>query len=134
MSDAKAALAPTQALLDGVSSFFDGVMADSLLSLYFMNTDLEKHKERFALYLAHVLNNSEPNYPGRNAHQAHVGRGIMDEAADKFVDGVVQKLINSGLPDDDVTKIEQKLSDMKELVCDVFAPAKMHTYTPQRMG
>ena len=125
---------PTAEVQGAVDHFFDKVTADPLLQLYFFDTDMAQHKKRFALYLAHVLKDNEAAYPGRNVLAAHTGRGIMDEAADRFVAELVQTLRDFKVPSGDVDKIERKLSGLKDTVGDGFVSPDTHVYKPQRMG
>lgn len=126
--------APSAALVAAVDHFFDEVSADPLLQLYFFDTDMAKHKQRFALYLGYALKDGETAYPGRNVLAAHTGRGIMDEAADKFVATLVQTLRDFNVPREDVDKLERKLSGLKDTVGDSFVSPDTHVYKPQRMG
>ena len=126
--------APSAALVAAVDHFFDAVNADPLLQLYFFDTDMAKHKQRFALYLGHALKDAEAAYPGRNLLAAHTGRGIMDEAADKFVEKLVQTMRDFNVPGEDADKLERKLNGLKDTVGDSFVSPDTHVYKPQRMG
>jgi truncated hemoglobin YjbI len=117
-----------------VDRFFDKAAADSLLKLYFFNTDMAKHKQRFALYLAHLLDGVENTYPGRNVLAAHTGREIMDEATDRFIEELVRSLRESDVPSAQVEVIDKKLSAMKDLIGDSFVSPDKYVYKPQRMG
>ena len=125
----------SDALVRGVDRFFDvAVPGDPLLKLYFMDTDLARHKAHFAVYLSHVLAGTEDRYPGRSVLAAHVGREIMDEATDVFVGKLAQALRDCGVPSADAGKIETKLAALKDTVVDSFVSPDKYVYKPQRMG
>jgi hemoglobin len=125
---------PDQVLAAAVSRFFDKVSEDPLLQLYFYDTDMARLKPRFATYLTHALHDDEATYPGRSVLAAHTGRGIMDEAADRFVESLVQTLREFGVPAANIEKLEGKLNALKDTVGDSFVSPDTHVYKPQRMG
>lgn len=122
------------AITAAVEKFFDKAAVDPLLKLYFADVNLARHKKHFASYLAYLAAGKESAYPGRDVLAAHVGRGIMDEAADRFVEELVQSLRDCGVPSAQVNALDGKLSGKKDLVGDSFVSPDTYVYKPQRMG
>lgn len=125
---------PSEKLSAAVGQFFDKVVEDPLLQLYFFETDISRLKQRFALYLAYLVGEWEGRYPGPDILKAHAGREIMDEAADKFTTMLVQTLRSAGVPTTEVDLIERKLVEQKLLVIDKVVTPDTHVYRPNRMG
>lgn len=121
-------------LASAVNRFFDKVVEEPLLKLYFFNTDIAVHKGRFCSYLECVLADNESTYPGRSVLLAHTGHQIMDEAADIFVEMLVDTLRECEVAPNDIEKIHTRLSALKDLVVDKFVSPDTHVYKPQRMG
>lgn len=125
---------PSPAITAAVDKFFEKAASDSLLKLYFADVDLARHRKHFASYVAHLVAGKESAYPGRDLLAAHVGRGIMDEAADRFVEEFVQSLRDCGVPPAQVDALDRMLSGKKDLVGDSFVSPDTYVYKPQRMG
>jgi len=120
-------------LAPAIDTFFEGVLADPLLSLYFLDTDISTLKQKFVTYLAYALTDAESSYPGKNILRAHVGRDITDEAADSFADKLLNALQDANLSAQELEKLKNKLPQWKDRVVDKFVSPDTHVYTPQRM-
>ena len=113
-----------------VDLFFDKVVEDSLLGLYFLDTDMSAHKKKFSKYMELFLADKEKDYEGIDPFNAHKGRDIMDEATDRFNELLVETFAKSGMSPKDLKKLEKKLSAMEELVVGKFYPSGAYVYKP----
>ena len=113
-----------------VGIFFDKVVEDDLLSLYFLDTDMSSHKKKFAKYIGLLLTDKEQEYEGLDPFNAHKGRDIMDEATDRFRALLSETFTKSGMPAKDVNKLQKKLLAMEELVVGKFYPSGAYVYKP----
>lgn len=120
-------------LAPAIDTFFENVLADPLLSLYFLDADMPTLKQKFASYLAYALTDTESSYPGKNILKAHEGRNITDEAADSFGDKLLDALRNANLSPAELENLKTKLHRWKGLVIDKFVSPDTHVYIPQRM-
>lgn len=113
-----------------VDTFFDNVVEDPLLGLYFLDTNMSTHKKKFATYMELMLAGKEKEYKGLDPFNAHKGRDIMDEATDRFNELLVETFAKSGMPPKDQKKLKKKLSSMEELVVGKFYPSGAYVYKP----
>ena len=113
-----------------VDRFFDIVVEDPLLGLYFLDTNISAHKKKFSKYIELMLADKEEDYEGIDPFNAHKGRDIMDEATDRFNKLLVEMFTKSGMPAKDVKKLKKKLSAMEEIVVGKFYPSGAYVYKP----
>jgi hemoglobin len=119
----------SERLLDtAVDKFFDKVVTDPFLRLYFKNSDMASLKQRFRTYLAHALKDDEQSYPGPSMYQAHVGRGITDEASGSFLTLLKETLEEVGVAPALIDHIDAKLRPVRDVVEDPVVFKKAHTY------
>lgn len=117
-----------------VDRFFDRVTEDPLIGLYFEDTDLAAHKERFTAFLALMMADEEDTYQGKDVYNAHKGRDIMDEAHENFSRMLVEMLNGAGFAPADVERVEKKLSALKERVVGRFVPSGAYIFKPQKFN
>ncbi|MGH7782814.1 MAG: hypothetical protein ACREO5_03085, partial [Candidatus Binatia bacterium] len=75
---------PSDPLVKAIDRFFDVVIEDPLLKLYFFDTDIGRLKENFVTYLTYLFADKETQYKEKSLLAAHAGRDITDEAAARF--------------------------------------------------
>ena len=77
------------------------VLADGMLSAFFLGVDMERLKKAQEAFFATALGG--PNtYAGRSLHDAHVKtrrRGLNDEVFDHFLTVFKRVLVDRGLPE-----------------------------------
>jgi truncated hemoglobin YjbI len=112
-----------------ISKFFDQVVSDSLLALYFTHVDVTKVRSGFRNYIAASLG-GETAYHGHSLRQAHKGTQITDLAFDSFVDLFLSTLKGMGVRDDLLSEVRNKLTPLKNDVVDSFDWTGKHYYAP----
>jgi truncated hemoglobin YjbI len=117
-----------QLLLAAVHKFYDKATQDPLLRLYFKNTDLTSLKQRFEKYLQYALQGKEEAYPGKSMYEAHTGRAITDEAADVFLEKLMETLVEMDVPQEQIEKLQARLAPVKDVVVDKVVFSKAHVY------
>ena len=100
------------AITAAVDLFYDKVLADPVLTRYFVHTGMVRQKTHLRAFLAAALGGPDL-YVGTSMATAHAGRGITNEAFDHVVEHLVAALTELGVPDDTIRTIGATLAPMR---------------------
>jgi hemoglobin len=118
-------------LKGAVDRFFDLVSEDPLLDLYFAGVDLASLKSKFCKYLSCALADNLEGYDGPSMYEAHAGRGITDEAVDRFLARFKEALRGAELSEADIERVHAKIAPVKDVAVDVFVFPGTIVYKPE---
>jgi len=80
-----------------VDDFYQRLLADPELLVYFEGRDLEKLKAHQRALVTVALGGTSEEYTGRMMHPAHAGLAITHEAFDKVLDHLAATLTGAGV-------------------------------------
>jgi len=103
-----------------VDDFYERVLADPGLALFFAQTDLQQLKAHQRSFIAAAIGGPEI-FAGRDMAAAHAGLGITDGQFDAVVGHLVDTLTGLGVPAAIIGKIGAALAPLRESI--VAAPA-----------
>lgn len=118
-----------EVLEEAVNKFYERVLLDPLLQLYFVDVNMPKKKGSFKKYVAALLG-AAGEYHDRTLYQAHKGRQVTDLGFDVFVGLFISTLRDMKLREDLIAQISEKLLPLKNDVVDGFQWPGKHYYAP----
>jgi hemoglobin len=116
-------------LVNVIDKFYERVLIDPLLQLYFVDVDMSKKKDSFKKYVSTILG-APDQYHGSTLYQAHRGKQITDLGFDVFVELFISTLRDMKLREDLIAQISEKLLPLKNDVVDEFQWPGKHYYAP----
>jgi len=95
-----------------VDKFYDKVMADPLVNVFFKNTDMKKQRKHQKQFMMMAFGG--PNqYAGQNMRKAHEGMGLKDEHFDAIVKHLAATLKEFNVSDDLIKAVADKLEPLR---------------------
>ena len=105
-----------------VDLFYHRVLADPLLSGYFVGTDMGSLKSHQRAFITAALGGTR-SYAGRSMTAAHAGRDIDKTAFDAVIGHLAASLVELGVPEEVIGQIGAKLAPLEAVIVTVSAPA-----------
>ena len=93
-----------EALTAVVDDLYERILADELLSTFFVGMNVNKVKGRQVEFFAQALG-GPAHYQGRTMKSVHLGLGIEQRHFDRVAEHLVAALAGAGVPQDTISEI-----------------------------
>lgn len=98
-----------------VDDFHKRILADSTVSGFFDNTDMEKQRDRQIGFFALILGGPK-DYKGRSMDQTHTGMGLQQPHFDAISKHLTDAMTSSGVSADDAKAAMGEVEKLKPAI------------------